>query len=122
MHTLQRGMTFIGFLILMVFLGVFVYAGIRLVPVYVEYMNIAKAIDAAKTSQAGSADGIRNAIEKRFEVDDVHSLTSKEVEIKRQGDSWMIHAAYDAEAPFMGNVSFLVHFDKLLVLDSSSGP
>lgn len=123
MHHPQRGMTFLGFIILVAFLLVFVFAGIRLVPVFVEYMNVAKAIDSLKGPDAGSlsSNAIRVAIEKRFNVDDVHSIEAKDLEIKRDGEGWLVRAAYDAEAPFIANVSFLVHFDKSSHLGPAGG-
>ena len=111
MRQRSRGMTFLGFLVLMAFIGVFVYAGIRLVPVYIEYLNISRTIEAVKT-ESGGADAIRNSIDKRFGVDDVHSITSKDVEIVRDGEGYSVHVAYDSEAPFLYNIGFIVHFDK----------
>ncbi len=36
----ERGMTVLGLLILVAFVGMFVYAGIRLTPIYIEYMAV----------------------------------------------------------------------------------
>ena len=47
-HTMQRrqqGMTFIGLLCILAMAGVIVYAGIRLVPVYLNYLNVAKTME-----------------------------------------------------------------------------
>jgi len=41
----QRGMTFIGLLCILALCGVIGYAGIRLIPVYLNYMKIAKTMD-----------------------------------------------------------------------------
>lgn len=123
MHHSQRGMTVLGFIILVGFLLIFVFAAMRLVPVYVEYMEVSKALDSMKSVEAGamSSIAIRTAIEKRFNVDDVHSIDAKDLEIKRDGEGWMVRALYDAEAPFVANVSFLVHFDKSTHLGAAGG-
>ena len=119
----QRGITFIGALILVAFIGLFVYAGIRLVPVYLEYMNIAKAMDTVKADMTtvDSPQSIRVALDKRFFIDAVTVIEAKDLEIKRDGAAWVVRANYDAEAPFVANVSFSVHFDKTVVLGNSGG-
>lgn len=124
MRTSQRGITFIGFLILAVFLGLFIYAGIRLVPVYLEYMNIAKSLDSLKTELTviESPQTIRVALDKRLFIDAVTGFTAADATIKRDGASWVVTADYDAPAPFIANVSFSVHFEKTVVLGNQGGP
>ena len=119
----QRGITFIGALILVTFIGLFVYAGIRLVPVYLEYMNIAKAMDTVKVdlTAVDSPQSIRVALDKRFFIDAVTVITAKDLEITRDGAAWVVRAVYDADAPFVANVSLSVHFDKTVVLGNSGG-
>lgn len=110
----QRGITFLGLVILVAFVGIFVYAGIRLVPAYMEYMSVARALDAVKTDVSGGVtqQSIRNSIEKRFEVDDVTSINSRDIEIGRDRDTFTVRAAYNVTARFIANVDFLVTFDK----------
>ena len=119
----ERGITFIGALILITFIGLFVYAGIRLVPVYLEFMNIAKAMDTIKADMTTveSPQAIRVALDKRFFIDAVTVIEAKDLDIKRDGAAWIVRAVYDAEAPFVANVSFSVHFDKTVVLGNSGG-
>ena len=123
MRNTQRGITFIGALILIAFVGLFIYAGIRLVPVYLEYMNIAKAMDTVKADMTSveSPQAIRTALDKRFFIDAVTVIEAKDLEISRDGAAWVVRAIYDAEAPFVANVSFSVHFDKTVVLGNSGG-
>jgi hypothetical protein len=123
MQKTQRGMTFLGLLILISFLGIFAYAIIRLVPVYVEYMNVSKAIDNVKEDvRAGvTGEGIRRGLEKRFQIFDVSSIEAKDVEITRADNGWTVHVSYDAGAPFLGNISLVAHFDKTVTLGSAAG-
>jgi hypothetical protein len=118
----MRGMTTIGLIILVSFVGLFVYAGIRLVPVYMEYFNIVKAVEGLKSDVDSGPSAMKVALEKRFSIEDVSSLSYKDVEITREGSSWLVRVAYDAEAPFVGNVGFIVHFDRTVTLASSTGP
>ncbi len=119
----QRGITFIGILILATFIGLFVYAGIRLVPLYLEYMNIAKTLDTLKLDMTSvdSPQSIRVAADKRFFIDAVNAISAKDLEITRDGAAWVVRANYDADAPFVANISFSVHFDKTVVLGVAGG-
>jgi hypothetical protein len=123
MRNRQRGITAIGFVILAMFIGLFVYAGIRLLPVYMEYMNIAKALDKLKQDSTGldSQTAIRNVLDKAFNIDYVSSLDARDILITREGNNWSVRAEYDAPAPFVGNVSFVVHFDKIVILGPPGG-
>ncbi len=115
----ERGMTAIGLIILIAFVGLFVYAGIRLVPLYVEYFEVVKAITALKPDASSGQAMMQVALEKRFDIEDIHSLSFKDVEFHREGSSWTAHAEYDAQTPFVGNVGFIVHFDKTVDLGSA---
>ncbi|MBS0396982.1 MAG: DUF4845 domain-containing protein [Proteobacteria bacterium] len=118
----QGGMTALGFLILVAFVGLFIYAAIRLLPVYLEYFNVVRAMEGIKADAEGGASAMRNALEKRFDIEDIKSLTYKDIEIRKDGGGWVLHAAYDAEAPYIGNVGLVVHFDKTVTLSGSAGP
>ena len=62
------------------------------------------------------------ALEKRFDIEDIHSLSYKDVEIRKEGSGWSVRAEYDAQTPFVANVGFIVHFDKTVNLGGSPGP
>jgi hypothetical protein len=116
----QRGMTFLGVLILVAFVGLFVFAGLKLAPIYLEYMNVAKALQALPTEQAGSDPrGIRLALQKRFDIDDVQSIRTDDIEVTRQGSNWVVRAAWERTTPFVGNVGFIVAFDRSVEVPTS---
>ncbi len=53
MHARQKGITFIGWLILLVPVAIVGYAGIRLAPMYLNYMKVAKAMKQIAAEHAG---------------------------------------------------------------------
>ena len=72
MRQRQQGMTFIGLLCILVLAGAVVYAGIRLVPVYLNYMNIVKTMETTASEFKGeSADpGSRDPVGRYCEIVD----------------------------------------------------
>jgi len=111
----QQGMTFIGLLCILALVGVIGYAGLRLVPVYLNYMKVAKAIDSTAAEFKGEnpdLGGIRRSLEKQWSIDDITGVDSKEVEVTKDDSGVSMHVAYDDSAPYVANVSLSVHFDK----------
>ncbi|HEV8019441.1 MAG TPA: DUF4845 domain-containing protein [Steroidobacteraceae bacterium] len=114
MRSRQRGVTFIGWLFLLTPLAVVIYAGIRLAPIYLNYMKVVKAMDQAGSELKGGTDprSIRSTIDRHFEIDMVEYPTTKDMKITRDGGSWVVQSTYDDDAPLFGNVSLHVTFDK----------
>jgi Tfp pilus assembly major pilin PilA len=111
----QQGMTFIGLLCVLALAGVVVYAGIRLAPLYLNYMKVAKAMDAVATEIKGDnpdPGAIRGLIDRHFTIDDPTGVDAKDVEITKDDGGVQMHIAYDDSAPYVANVSLTVHFEK----------
>jgi Domain of unknown function (DUF4845) len=115
MRNRQKGVTAIGWLFLLAPLAIVIYAGIRLAPVYLNYMKVAKAMDEAVTelkSGGASPQTIRTTIDKHFEIDMVEYPTTKDMKITKDGGAWVIESQYDDDAPLFANLSLHVTFDK----------
>ena len=112
----QRGMTMLGIIVVVVVVGAWVYAGIRLVPKYLEYMRVASTLEKVRDefdSNPGSTEFmLRKAIERHFDIEMVEVITANDIEIKKEGGDFTMRAAYEDTVPLAGNVSFLVSFDK----------
>jgi hypothetical protein len=115
MRSRQRGATFIGMVVIIAILGFALYAGIRLTPMYLEYMAVARALqNTAKEASSGptTPQELRNALDRRWTIETIDSVQPKDIEIKKAGAGWTMRAWYRAEAPFIGNVSLVADFDK----------
>jgi hypothetical protein len=111
----QAGITTVGFLILAVFVGLFVFAIIRLTPVYLNYMKVAGVLDGVHQefdSQNASRNAIRTSIARRFDVESVSEIKANDIKVTTDSNGFLVKATYDHTTPFISNVSFTVHFDK----------
>lgn len=111
----QAGMTTLGVLILAVFIGLCAFAFIRLTPVYLNYMKVAGVLDGVHKefdSQNASQNAIRTSIARRFDVESVSEISARDIKVTTDSGGFLVKAMYDHTAPFIGNVSFTVHFDK----------
>ncbi len=115
----QRGATFLGIVVILLILGAGLYAAIRLVPVYLEYTKVARALEQVR-DELGSVDTnpqmIRRALEKRWDVEDIASIGWREVDVKKSDNGYDVQAAYEVERPFVANVYLLAKFDKLVTI------
>jgi Domain of unknown function (DUF4845) len=125
MRSKQRGVTLIGWILLLTPLAICGYAGIRLTPIYLNYMKVARTLEQMKTDakQAPMNDlsTIRQALEKRLLIEQVEFPDAKDFKITRSGKAWIIDAGYDDQAPLFSNVFILVTFDKTVTLGSEGG-
>ena len=114
MRSRQRGATFLGMVVIIAILGFALYAGIRLTPLYLEYMAVARALEqtAKEESGATSPQTLRNALDRRWTIETINSIQPKDIEIKKAGSGFTMRAWYRAEAPFISNVSLVADFDK----------
>jgi hypothetical protein len=123
MRSRQRGATFLGMVVIIAILGFALYAGIRLTPLYLEYMAIARALEqtAKEESGATSPQTLRNALDRRWIVETIDSIQPKDIEIKKAGSGFTMRAWYRAEAPFISNVSLVADFDKTVRVGGDTG-
>lgn len=110
----QRGVTFIGVLFIFGMVAVIGYAGLRLTPVYLNYMKVARTLDATAGEFKDGPDvgGIRRSLDKHWQIEDITGIDAKDVEIIKNENGVALHVAYDDAAPYIANVSLSVHFDK----------
>jgi hypothetical protein len=125
MRSKQTGVTLIGWIILLAPMALCGYVALRLTPVYLNYMKVARTLEQVKAEYKGSDAGtqatVRSAVEKHLDVESVDFPNIKDIKITRQGRTWVIDADYDDQAPLFKNIFILVSFDKSVTLGSETG-
>jgi divalent metal cation (Fe/Co/Zn/Cd) transporter len=115
----QAGMTTLGLIILVAFVGLFAFAGIRLTPVYLNYMKVVGVIDGVLDEFDGTGatrSAIRNSIGRRFDIESVSEITASDIKVSKVDGGHEVAATYSHKAPFIANVSFVVDFDKRVLV------
>lgn len=111
----ESGMTTIGFLMLIIFVGLFAFAAIRLTPVYLNYMKVAGVVNGVYEEFDGqnpSRGAILTSISRRFGVESVSEIDYRQVKVTPEGNGFLVEAVYDHTTPFIGNIYFTVKFEK----------
>jgi hypothetical protein len=112
-------MTTLGLIILVAFVGLFGFAGIRLAPVYLNYMKVLGVVNGVHEEFDGtnpSRSAIRSSISRRFDVESVGEITARDVSVTSVDGGYEVRAQYSHVAPFIANVSFSVEFDKAVLV------
>lgn len=115
----QRGMTTLGLIILVVFVGMFAFAGIRLTPVYLNYMKVTGVVNGVFEEfdgQGATSSAIRGSIARRFDIESVGEITARDVKVTKHSAGYEVAATYSHKAPFISNISFVVDFDKRVIV------
>ena len=115
----QAGITTLGLVILAAFVGLFAFAGIRLTPVYLNYMKVVGVVDGVREEFDGTGASraqIRSSISRRFDIESVAIITAKDVKVVKVDGGHQVAATYSHKAPFIANISFVVDFDKRVLV------
>jgi hypothetical protein len=119
MRRKQAGVTFIGWVVLLIPMALLVYVAIRLIPIYLNHMKVVSTVEqvAAETRIDGmNPVAVRMAIERRFDIESIMDPTMENVRVARDGDGWIIEVGYERVAPMFGGVDLLVTFDKRVAI------
>jgi hypothetical protein len=105
----QRGLSIVAVL----FVGLIVVAlallGFKLVPAITEYIAIERAVQ--KIRNEGSTVGeIRAAFDRHAVIDDIKSISSRDLDITKEGDRVVISYAYSYSIQILDNVRLVIDF------------
>jgi hypothetical protein len=105
----QRGLSIIG----LIFIGLIVVGllsiGFRAVPAVIEYIAIERAVQKIK-NEGNTVRDIQAAFDKHVTIDDITSISSKDLDITKEGDQIVISYAYAKKIPILDNVSLVIDF------------
>lgn len=113
MRNRQRGVTLMGLLVGSVVLVVAALLAMKLLPSYIEYFSVKKAITGIamdSRGRGGSPSDIRRAFENRAAVDDIKSVGASDLQIDKSGNGYSITANYRKEIPLFANIGVFIEF------------
>jgi len=124
MRNRQRGVTFIGWVVLLTPFAIVGYAGMRLAPVYLNYMKVVRGLEQTASDYkggTGTVQQIRTSLDKHFEIDVLDYPTQDNIKVTRDGAAWVLECKYDDEAPLFGNLTLHASFDKIVRTGGGGG-
>jgi Tfp pilus assembly major pilin PilA len=104
MKSTQRGFSLLGLIFVggvLAFIGII---GAQVVPTVIEYQAIQKA--ATKSSDGNSVAEIRSIFDKAAAIDDISSISGKDLVLAKEGDKTVVSFSYNREI-HLGGPAFL---------------
>jgi Tfp pilus assembly major pilin PilA len=124
MHRNAKGITLIGFVMVLGVLGFFAYIAMRLVPMYIEYFGVVKAMEQERTEPGASSkslDQIRRDLSFKFNTQyvDETNVPPSSISLKREAGAATMRIAYERRVPFVYNLEIVGTFDKSMSLTNA---
>jgi len=108
MKNQQSGMSLIGFLFVG---GVLACTGVvaaQVLPTLIEFQAIGKA--ANKAASGNTVAEVRSIFDKAGAIDDIHSVTGKDLQVSKEADKTIVAFAYTREIHLAGPAFLLLKY------------
>lgn len=106
----QRGLSFIGVIVIgLLAVAAFAIGG-QSVPVFLESHAIQKSINKA-AREGNTVPEIRASFDRAGAIDDISSVSGKDLEVTKRGDKILVRAKYSREIALAGPAYLVYRFD-----------
>jgi len=104
----QRGASFFGVLIVLVVLALLGVVAMQAAPTYLEYQAVQKAVNKAR--EGTTVAEARSIFDKAAQVDDIKSISGKDLEVTKENDRMVVRFAYNREIHLFGPAHLLLKY------------
>lgn len=105
----QRGLSLVGLFLVGIIVVALIALGFRVVPAVVEYIAIERAVQKIK-NEGSTVRELQAAFDRHATIDDITSISSRDLDITKEGDRIVISYAYAKKVPITDNVSLVIDF------------
>ncbi|MCD9028453.1 DUF4845 domain-containing protein [Luteimonas sp. BDR2-5] len=113
MKRTQRGITLLGFVIVLAVVGFAAYIGMKLFPMYSEYYSVKSALKGlSQESGIASADParIQDLFFRRLYISYSENVKPNNVKLRRVDSGWQMDVEYEVRKPMVGNLDVVGKF------------
>jgi hypothetical protein len=114
MKRTQGGMTLIGFILILAVAGLFIYVGMKVIPMYSEYYAVKKSLDGLALEPGinnATPDRIRALFFRRLYVNYSENVKEDNVKIERMAGGWKMLVRYEVRRPMISNLDVVGNFE-----------
>lgn len=105
----QRGLSLISLVFIGLIAVMLLTIGFKLVPSLIEYLAIDRAVQRIK-NEGSTVRELRGAFDKYATIDDIKSITGKDLDITKDADGVVISFAYSYSVPIADNVRLVIDY------------
>ena len=110
----QRGIGFVGFILIAAGLVFAAIIGMKLVPPYMHSAQIAeifKEIVRDPMMQGATINEVKQSYSKRANINYINDITAEDIEIDKINGRLSLSANYSVKIPIAGNITLLLEFN-----------
>ena len=104
----QKGISFLGLVFIMVVLALLGVLGAQALPTLLEYQAISKAVQ--KSKEGNTVPEVRAIFDRAAQIDDIKSITGKDLEVSKNGEKVVVKFAYNREIHMFGPAYLLLKY------------
>ncbi len=111
----QGGMTFIGWMLILILIGLVAYFLLKLLPIYIDGFKVGDAVASFKSDYGignKSPAEIEKLLLRRLDVNMVTDVKRDDISVTKSGNMLTIEVTYDVRTNLFANVDLIVSFDK----------
>lgn len=111
----QKGMTAIGWLLVLALIAFFTLITLRLVPLYLEFGKVASVMESLQNDPGVtnmSRTEIVTLVTRRFDVNDVRNVNPKIIKVSKDKGILTVSIDYERREHLVANVDVVATFDK----------
>ena len=114
MRRTQSGITLLGFILILAVVGIFVYVGMKVIPMYSEFYSVKQSLKGLSLEpgiENASPDKIRNLFFRRLYVNYSENVQPDDVKVQRMEGGWKMTVKYEVRRPLISNLDVVGNFE-----------
>jgi len=118
----ERGMTAIGWLIVLLLIAFFALLGMKIGPIYLENYTIKTVVASLKQEPLitqKSASQVKTMVMRRLDINGVYDIKSDHVSVKKTPGVTTVEIRYKVQKPLIGNLDVIATFAEKVELVSN---
>jgi len=114
MRQKQSGITLVGFIVVLAVVGVFIYMGMKVIPMYTEYYSVKQAM-AGLAEEPGIAQQepgkVKDLLFRRLDISYASSIKPSHVKLVRKDAGYLMTVKYEVRRPLIANLDVVGRFE-----------
>lgn len=118
----QRGMSLLGWIIVIAFLLFQGIMAMKIIPVYINdasVSSIMKKLPGDSSLSHASIKKIRETIEKRLKINNIYDIDRSDIVIRRGRGGYTVTLDYESRGTLFGNLDYIISFNHEATITSS---
>jgi len=119
----QKGITLVGFIMILAIVGFFAFIIMRLFPVYSEYYGVLQAMKAVQVEPgitSKTPEQIKESLDRKFYISYVTNVKKTNVKVTRKDAGYLLNVKYEVRGPLVYNLEYIATFDKTVTLGGTA--